>query len=224
MKIYKINSNFFETIDTEEKAYWLGFISADGGIDKHLKKRLSITLHGQDKRHLEKFLECLESTHPITSFDKTFNDGIHRFGCRVSINNAKIVSDLEKLGVGPQKSLTLKPCSEIPENLQCHYWRGMIDGDGSLFETARKSYRLCLYGSLDTLEGFKQWCQNYTSNKATIHPVGSISYYSIEKRQSVFDLLNILYTNCSIFLDRKKALADSFLATLLAKQQQRSAA
>jgi len=50
------NHNFFETIDTEEKAYWLGFIAADGGLASNIY-RLTIGLNQKDQNHLEKLLK-----------------------------------------------------------------------------------------------------------------------------------------------------------------------
>lgn len=46
---YKFDENFFENIDTEEKAYWLGFIYADGAV---FKRTLSIRLSTKDIHHL----------------------------------------------------------------------------------------------------------------------------------------------------------------------------
>ena len=49
------NRHIFENIDTEEKAYWLGFILADGYLntDKHMVR---IKLGDVDKKHIEKFI------------------------------------------------------------------------------------------------------------------------------------------------------------------------
>ena len=34
LRKYNVNHDFFESINTEERAYWLGFISADGCISE----------------------------------------------------------------------------------------------------------------------------------------------------------------------------------------------
>ena len=53
---YYCNEDFFEKIDTEKKAYWLGFIMADGYVQSHNNgKYLCIGLKIEDKGHLEKF-------------------------------------------------------------------------------------------------------------------------------------------------------------------------
>ena len=52
------NRHIFDNIDNEEKAYWLGFIVADGylNLDKHM---LRIKLGNKDKRHLIKFIKFI---------------------------------------------------------------------------------------------------------------------------------------------------------------------
>ena len=55
---YALNEAFFEIIDSEEKAYWLGFIAADGCV---YRRTLSINLNIKDKAHLEKLIAILNS-------------------------------------------------------------------------------------------------------------------------------------------------------------------
>ena len=63
---YYLNDNYFEIIDSAEKAYWVGFIAADGYISKResgSSNRLGITLSEKDIEHLYKFNKCLNSTY-----------------------------------------------------------------------------------------------------------------------------------------------------------------
>ena len=65
-----INSNYFETIDTEHKAYWLGFIYADGYLSISGKtKRMGVSLCLKDKVHLQNFSKCIESNYPIHEYE-----------------------------------------------------------------------------------------------------------------------------------------------------------
>ena len=61
-RTYKVNKDFFKCINTEEKAYVLGFICADGHIEKD---RLVITVSIKDKDILEKIKHALNSGHII---------------------------------------------------------------------------------------------------------------------------------------------------------------
>lgn len=72
MKDY--NRHIFDIIDSQEKAYWLGFIIADGYLNVD-RRMLRIKLGDKDKNHLEKFIKFLggniedmlkSETHNIT--------------------------------------------------------------------------------------------------------------------------------------------------------------
>jgi hypothetical protein len=58
---YTLDEHYFEAIDTEEKAYWLGFIATDGWITK---TGLGIGLNVKDRSHLELFSRCVKSDKP----------------------------------------------------------------------------------------------------------------------------------------------------------------
>lgn len=49
------NRHIFDEINSSEKAYWLGFIIADGYLNED-KNMLRIKLGSIDKHHLEKFI------------------------------------------------------------------------------------------------------------------------------------------------------------------------
>ena len=71
MNKYYYNKDFFNKIDTEEKAYWLGFLYADGCIVTRSKCKkvtpmsLELVLSSIDINHLYKFLNSLESNIEI---------------------------------------------------------------------------------------------------------------------------------------------------------------
>jgi hypothetical protein len=67
---YSMNEDFFGNIDNEKKAYWLGFISADGNINK-TSNTLYIALKASDAPHLQKFLDDIEANYTITEFTST---------------------------------------------------------------------------------------------------------------------------------------------------------
>lgn len=58
---YFFDESRFHDIDTEEKAYWLGFLYADGYINED-RHAIEIGLKASDKGHLEKFLRFINST------------------------------------------------------------------------------------------------------------------------------------------------------------------
>ena len=101
----KINSpelkeRFFETINSEEKAYFLGLLIADGNVFKDATGRqasISITLDLKDEYMLLKFKEVLNANTNI---------GYDGRGCgQIAVRSNLMAMDLEKYGVIPRKSL-----------------------------------------------------------------------------------------------------------------------
>ena len=109
--LYSVNSSFFEKIDTEEKAYIIGFIAADGHVDaKHY--RLNITLKDSDYKLLEKIREVMHSTHPIkrgiikeNPYKKSDNKVLKQ--CSLIINGKQLITPLINIGLSGKKTYTL---------------------------------------------------------------------------------------------------------------------
>ena len=155
MSKYYYNENYFKKIDTNEKAYWLGFLYADGCItrfyrnDKLKSMSLELTLQDDDCDHLIKFKEALESNVPIQHriiSNKYKSD-------RIVINCTSMCRDLIKLGCTPTKSLTLEfPSSDIvPDEYLIDFIRGYFDGDGGV------SYTEGVYYNKDRNKQYKQY-------------------------------------------------------------------
>lgn len=126
-KKYSCNEDVFKDIDMPEKAYWLGFIMADGNIDKRCYT-LRILLQHRDNKHLIEFKQFINTDAPIKEYWKTT-----RFGrCHVAeieIYRRKIIEDLRKYNVIPNKTLKLK-FPNIPKEYYPDFIRGYFDGDG----------------------------------------------------------------------------------------------
>jgi intein-encoded DNA endonuclease-like protein len=170
---YFCNDKYFEIINTEEKAYWLGFIAADGyiqGKQHYFNRSLCIALAEKDKEHIEKFKNCINATHPIHIFT---NNQYNKKYARITITNEKVCLDLEKLGVPEHKSLILQfpNTSQIPENLQMHYIRGYFDGDGSLKKKGKiKGYDFSLLSTREFLGSVKD-ILNINHNLKKCNPI-----------------------------------------------------
>ena len=196
---YFFNEDFFETIDTEEKAYWLGFITADGCV---YRRTMKIAIISTDFHHLEKFITCIEGNQ-VLKYGKN-NEVI------LECNSEKMVADLLKLGIGERKSLTVKPCKQVPKQLLKHYWRGMIDGDGCVFV---KAPLISFVGTFEIVDAFRSFCLQYCNSKANIRSHGNIFQLHLGGKHIFYDLVKLFYTDCEMYLDRKKEAACGFIET-----------
>ena len=114
---YNLNHSYFEKIDTKEKAYWLGFLFADGYINN--QNYVGISLIDSDISHLEKFRDAINSNHIIHTYNCNENCFSRKDGkyCRLIFKSVKMAKDLENLGCTNNKSLTLK----FPSIEKCFY-------------------------------------------------------------------------------------------------------
>ena len=78
LRRYQLNEDFFDTVNTEAKAYWFGFILADGQLAAtgRTKKstRLRISLQHRDKEHLELFRQSLNTDAPIRQYNRRMGE------------------------------------------------------------------------------------------------------------------------------------------------------
>ena len=131
---------FFEDINTEEKAYWLGFMYADGYIvnneNRYGEDCFGITLAEDSIDSIQKFKSSLKATNPIRYDDSKNGQRQAKLVCC----SQKTVNDLINQGVFKEKSLILKPPERVPEELIRHFIRGFFDGDGSLTKSHSNNY------------------------------------------------------------------------------------
>lgn len=199
---YIFNENYFESIDTEEKAYWLGFLAADGGINR---RTLKINLNVRDKKHLEKFAIALNSNLTVKEIPGT-GYGKGTIMASLEINSIKMVTDLARHGIIPNKSLILKP-PMLPSELECHWIRGYLDGDGSIIpQLANGNAQLSFLGTKEILRWIEYKLTNennhalYSRRKDNSKNSYQLSFSGII---SILKYINFIYKDATIYLDRK---------------------
>ncbi len=218
---HTMNERYFKNIDTEEKAYWVGFISADGNILNRPGERyvLRVALQIGDKSHLLKFKKHIEYSGNLTFISQILKNGKPYSLWNITINSKKMIMDLEKLDIGPNKTKTITPCKLIPKKLIRHYWRGLIDGDGHISKDIR-GWKIGLAGNKFMTEGFRQFIiMNNIKSKAKIHikPKSTTGYYSSAMvyagTKLIKNIVDLLYNDSNIFLDRKMELVKKIMKT-----------
>jgi uncharacterized protein YerC len=202
-------ASVFKAIDTPDKAYWLGFINADGSIlgVNPGTLRLQVCLARKDREHLVKLRSFLGTEREIWDYEAKTIGGVVRPYSRLICQERPVVVDLARLGILPNKTGKETPW-DGPVGLMPHYWRGLVDGDGSV---PGKSYSVTLAGSYEVCAAFAEWARevcgtgvNATRDKRSPDHWRVI----IQGRCHVPDLLRALYSDAPTALDRKKALAD----------------
>jgi hypothetical protein len=207
------NPGYFDQIDTPDKAYWLGFLGADGCItgftrgDKEYL-RLQVKLARKDRGHLVTLHGALKARRPIRDFEEESFGKMTPVSV-LAVSSPPLARALISHGIVRRKTDALEPW-DGPEHLMPHYWRGLVDGDGSITINERGVF-MQLTGSEDVAKAFAPWANavagtrvNATRKKdckaAWCVQVGGVTGPRI--------LLAALYDDAPTALARKKALAD----------------
>lgn len=209
-KKYNYNENFFKVIDTEEKAYWLGFIYADGCInDRGKQMTLEITLKSRDRLHLKRFINTIKGDENQLTEKLVKLNGKEILTYRVSVNSTQMCKDLIKHGATPRKSLTLKFPEHLDGGLLRHFVRGYLDGDGCI---DYPRCRINVVGTKEFLESLQDYFESLGSTRTKITQKAGNKAYSFEKGgNGARIILAELYGNSSIYLERKYIKANAHL-------------
>lgn len=191
---------------TDSSCYWAGFIAADGCVTNGYVK---VCLNYDDTSHIEKFREFLGSNHSITSNTRKY------YRSELSFKNSQIVEDLEtNYNIVPKKSLVYE-LPKIPDRYLRHFIRGYFDGDGCICESFSNvnSVTATLYTTIvgsgvfiDALYDTINRVLNISGTVSTKqNNVKTIKYCT----NASFALLDYMYKDSRIYLDRKYHLYDT---------------
>lgn len=210
-KKHDYDESVFDVIDTEEKAYWAGFIMGDGQIEEfkrpradgstYLNYRLNINLKYSDIDHLQKFLGFLKcTTKKIKKVNVKMPSGNIAEVGHIRISSRPLSLALIDKGIIPRKSLNEPEPSGIPNHLIRHFIRGLLDADGMISDAEKTT------PSATICDGkvLMKWVQKqypYLSLKKDNQCDGL--YILRTKKENVLNLLNSLYENSTIYLERK---------------------
>jgi len=207
-----VDEMFFDDINTPNKAYWLGYLAADGCITKtHQKTSLS----SKDLEIIEKFKNDTKSEHMLSTiefFDKRTNKIYHRFS--IQITNVNFTEKLCKWGVNENKSHTfLFP--NIKEKYYSYFIAGLFDGDGSIYTSSNNTLKCNLIATKETLS----FIQNYFLEKLYIQPKALIkvsknsenAYKVYWLTYDALKILDFIYNgDKDLYLSRKYALYEQY--------------
>ena len=209
-----MKEDYFEKIDTEAKAYFLGLLFTDGNvfIGKKEINQIALELTVRDVEILEKLKAELNTNNKIT-YRKNPN---RSETVSLKFFSKKMVEDLSKYGIIPQKTKKTKhlPLDLIPDEFKRDFVRGLIDGDGSVFYHGESKKYLgvtfCSY-SRNICEELKNICDSFigveTNHKVFTEKNKNISRVTYTKQDVAKQLVTVLYKDSNYYLTRKYNLA-----------------
>lgn len=194
---YNVDYEYFDNIDDEHKAYWLGFLLADGYVDNRC---VMFCLGKKDIESVKAFKEDLNAEHPIR-YNKDGNPII-------SITCKRLCGTLMNYGFHHDKSHSFdmsKILKVIPEKFENHFIRGMFDGDGSIKYYKYDYQNVPFYHFGYT--GLKNVC-DYVAEKLdldTIVQERDTDVFSVKSKNphKIIEIYNYLYKDATIYMQRK---------------------
>lgn len=199
-----IDEKFFETIDSQNKAYFLGLIYSDGNVHGNTCR---ISLVEEDTYILEELLKLISPERKL-HYKKgrlMSNGNTSKPQMALSFTNKKIIKDLKLLGVYPAKSLTLSfpTFDQVPLNLMPHFIRGYFDGDGCIYNI-KSAYRMSFIGSHDFCRVLNILLENHNIMSMLIVEE-KISRICISDKSQIINIFNFMYVThgAQIKLERK---------------------
>lgn len=224
-KKYVCDDNYFSIIDSHEKSYWLGFLTADGSVSKK-DNEISIGLSYRDIDHVEKFKSAIQSNSKIYIYDSIVNGKSHKC-CKFCFYSPSMKKDLAIHNVVPNKSKTLKISTKIPKQFVNSYLLGIIDGDGSFFIDKENQTHFSLIGSKSEIKSIQSiLIKNCNLNKSKIQQEKrskQMWYLNYGGNAVISKLVNYLYKNSPIYLKRKHDIISGLLGSYKKRKSGRQA-
>lgn len=199
------NSDYFESVDSRDKAYWLGIMYSDGCVCKRANGSYSISLEMTDKEHIEKFRDALNAVdHKIlTTVHQNFNNA--KLSYSIHIYDKKMAQDLMRLGCVPRKSFCLSSIPDIPQVFVYDFIRGFADGDGCICHNkSADSYVFKLTGASPLF--LKDIMRVLEIDRLSLNQCTKTSYQVTSgKRDDIYRILTAIYEHSTeaTRLDRK---------------------
>ena len=226
-RIYYLNNqNYFENIDTPQKAYFLGFIATDGCIHKPKQEKqdiLRICIQENDKEILELFKKELDTNQPIKLEKRTAT----KHYVSLEISSQKIVDDIRALGIDYAKTYKCV-IPNISKELFPHFIRGYFDGDGSII-IRDKLYSCSIVGYYRNLVLLKEFLESknifcgLNEAKSKKYNGGKFGQLICNDKITNYCFLKLIYSDCEEFrLTRKYERAIDMIKSIETKQEIRN--
>lgn len=226
--IYPFDYKYFEKIDSYDKAYFLGFLAADGNVSQRENKEsqaiIRLSLQKTDCAILDMFKFYINSDKPL--YISTRQCSYISYIYSLELVSSKMALDLEKYNIIPNKTYDYE-IVDLGKEYMSHFFRGYFDGDGCItcsnnaFHTPSQYYI-----SITGFEHNLLRMQNYLYKQENIDsviildnreekrnkfnmPFGSLTFSNINEK---YKFIEYIYKDKQdIYLPRKRYLAECFI-------------
>lgn len=202
-----LNHDALDTL-TPEAEYWIGFLMADGYVRRwHRYATVKLKLAARDADHLCKFRQFLSAEVAITvGADKNG----HRY-VEFGVRSIKLADRLAHFGVVPRKSLVEQAAGGVERSR--HFWRGVLDGDGCLrWHRNNRDTRVPMLTLTCGEPLVRQFAEFIKSEHGFRPRVFHHNHWRLDIYcQKAKAVAATLYRDCTVALDRKLLVAESFV-------------
>ncbi len=212
-----VDEDYFKVIDTEDKAYFLGFIMADGSMYKKPNGdyQFSFKIKSTDADIVYKFADSIQFDKDKIKIRSRYRKDTLTTGIEIRIFNQVFCNHLLNLGIVPRKS-GKETFPKLHEELKRHFIRGFLDGDGSILYYEHINSKAVQFCSLslsilsDIIDYFKSFEIEF---KLYSQKTKNYMLYNIKltKLNEIKKVIHILYDDSSMYLKRKYDVAMKIL-------------
>lgn len=200
-RLYTLDENYFDTINSSNKAYILGFIYADGSVSE--RGNLTICLSKKDTEILEFIKEELNYSGVIST--KLVNKNEYSL---LNIVSKVMVNRLIELGIAPNKTYNSSTLPTVPKEYFNDMLRGYFDGDGSIYKNGEKGFTVSFSSNINILNNLKSYFNALDIKSSNIRLRNKNSEYSamleIRGNNQIIKIKNLLYSKNNIFYLKRK--------------------
>jgi hypothetical protein len=203
---YQCNHGFFDQIDSEPKAYWLGFLAADAGISDR-KNMITLTLCSRDAPHILRFKQAISATNPLRQVPQVN-------AVRIDITSPQIVAALALHTVTARKSFTVA-WPNLPDEMLRHYARGFVDGNGGFYPLCDRNVIFSVTSNIGLIRDFQKYLMLHCGLKKTAFGVRhqdtpEIVDLKYKGRNQVTAIFELLFSGATIWLPRKREKIEAY--------------
>lgn len=213
-KKYFVNESYFDKIESEEQAYWYGFMCADGYIRERKKSvEVGLKLSLKDLQHLELFKKHLNSNSKIYKKNdnlKNKNGVLQTYPqVHLAIYSRKLVESIKKQGFHSKKTFSISE-PKFDKKYFKDFIRGYFDGDGCCYIRKGKSPSVT-YSIICASNELREFIINELERNS-IHTIMEDKYrFYLPTVSDSCKFFNYIYDDAKVYLKRKKNKGEIFM-------------